>query len=341
MTSRQARLLAATLLGALPASALADQVFLKNGDRISGSIVSASGGKVVVAPDFAPKSKITLAQDDIASFTSPKPILLKLADGTMINQPVERGPDGTVSTAPGGSIAPQPVKIAAVSEINPSTAWSGSVGVNGAYSQSASKSAQLGISADGTKRTDDDRITASAGYFYGEQTQNGVGSVNTNNWNVAGKYDYFISKTWYAYANAKAEGDHVNFLSLRLTPGLGAGYQWIERDDFHLNTEAGASWVYADYSNESAAQKNVAVRLAYHVDKSWDGERYKVFHDLEVLPTVDDIQRFLVNGDAGIRTQLWASMYSELKASVGYDNRPAQGAKAWTSQMTVGVGLTY
>lgn len=327
----------------VPQAGFADQVFLTNGDRISGSIVSADGGKVVITPDFAPKTKITIAQKDISSFTSPKPILLKLTNGTLINQPVVQSAAGTVTTAPpsGAAVAPQPVQVASIAQINPSTAWTGSVGVNGLYTHAATSSASIGLSGDTTRRTDNDRITGNASYFYGQQTTNGVTTENANNWTVEGQYDYFLTKQWYVYATTKAQGDHVNYLTLRLLPGVGVGYQWFDRDDFHLNTEAGPSYVYEQFNNGSPDTHAAAVRISNHIDKSWDADRYKFFNDITLLPTVTSIRNYLVQTDTGLRVQLFAGMYSEVKGEVDYNNHPATGAKNLTTQVTLGVGITY
>jgi len=323
------------------APAMADTIFLKNGDRISGKIVSAAGGKIVVKPDFDKKSTITLVQDEITTFSSPTPVLLKLADGTMINQPVEQGPPGRVRTIAGGTLAPQPVTIAQIAKINPSTAWSGNVGVNGMYSHAAATSATLGLSADGTRSTDTDRITAAGAFNYGEQKTDGVTSTSANNWFAKGQYDYFITPAWYVYANTKFEADHVNQLSFRAIPGAGAGYQWYNQDDFHLSSEAGAAYIYEDYTTNPEADSRAAVRLSYHIDHSWADGRIVVYHDLTVLPSLEQAKDFLVQGDAGLRTSLTHNMYSEVKVNVNYDNDPAPGSQALTSQVLIGLGLTY
>ena len=40
---------------------------------------------------------------------------------------------------------------------------------------------------------------------------------------------------------ARSARDRIAHLDLRVTPGVGAGYQWIERPDFNFSTEAGLS----------------------------------------------------------------------------------------------------
>lgn len=337
------RVLPLALLTALVqiAAAKADVVYLKNGDHITGKIVSAESDKVVITPDFSKSTNLCVAISDIATFTTAEPIILKLKDGTVINQAVQKGKDGEVKTAPGGTLVTQPVALAKIDKINPNTSWTGAVGVNGMYQHSNATTTTLGMSADGVRRTDNDRITANGAYNFGTQKVNGVTTVSSSNWNAEGAYDYFISKTWYSYADMKFGADHVNHLSLRFTPSLGAGYQWVDQADLHFNTEGGLAYIYQDYSTSPKATKDIALRLAYHADKSFDSDRIKLFHDLAFLPSVQNSNVFLVQTDAGVRIALLKSMYSEAKVNINYDNNPPSGTRNTTTQFLMGLGLTY
>ena len=324
---------------------LADEVLLKNGDHITGKIVSATGGKLVVAPDFAKGTTITLSQDDIATFSSPGPITLKLQDGTVSNQPVAKAESGAVQIAPGGTLAPQAVSVAQIKDINPTVphpVWTGSASLNGLYARSDTDTLTVGVAADGTRTTDQDRLTFGGAYNYGRQkTGAGLSTTNANNWFAQAKYDYFITPKFYGYGLARFEADKVNFLDLRAAPGAGVGYQWIARDNFHFSTDAGLSWIYEDYSTKPKSESNLDIRLAYHLDRAWDQGRVKLFHNLAVFPSIEDTSKFLAQADAGVRVSLMGNMYSELKANVTYDNKPAPGARETTSQVLIGVGISY
>ena len=69
------RLLFLTLLGVMVLSgvASADEVYLKNGDRYSGTIVKLTDGKLVLKTDTA--GEVTLSQADIQSLSSAGPLL--------------------------------------------------------------------------------------------------------------------------------------------------------------------------------------------------------------------------------------------------------------------------
>jgi putative salt-induced outer membrane protein YdiY len=324
--------------------ALADEVLLKNGDRITGKIVSATGGKMVVAPDFAKGTTITLSQDDVATFSSSGPITLRLADGAVTRQPVSKADPGAVQLAPEGGAAPQAVGLAEIKEINPTVPhakWVGTASLNGSYARAETDTMTLGGAFDGTRTTEQDRFAFSGAYNYGRQRVDGLSSANANNWFAQGKYDYFFSPKFYGFGLTRVEADRVNLLKLRFSPGGGVGYQWVNRDSLHFNTDAGVSWIYEDYLNKPESDRNISIRLAYHLDKAWQQGRIKVYNDLALIPSLEDQSKFLAQADAGLRVGLVGSMFTELKVNVTYDNRPDPGARDFTSQVLIGLGVSY
>src|SRR5512140_1832937 len=72
-------------------AALADQVVLKNGDRVTGSIVKKDGKTLTIKTDHF--GVVTTAWDQVESITSDKPITVVLQDGNTIQ--------GTLTTAGG------------------------------------------------------------------------------------------------------------------------------------------------------------------------------------------------------------------------------------------------
>lgn len=331
---------------------LADEVLLKNGDRISGKIQSKTDDALVVAPDFASSTTLSIPLDQVSTFSTVEPLVLKLKDGAVLNQvakPAEAGhvalakPEAAQSdAAPSGAPPPEQLSIAEIAKINPEPPrWRGSIGANGLYSRSSNIASQVGFNADAERRTDTDRISLQAGYSYGRQTVDGQTSVSADNWRVLGKYDDFLSPTLYAFGSLTAESDKVNVLRLRVTPSVGAGYQWIDRDDLHFRTEGGGSWLYEDYETDPQALRKTALRLAYSADKTIDDGRIRLVHSFEYMPSTGDWNDYLVNADASMRVALMGSLYSEVKAKLAYDNEPGPTARRTATELRIGMGLTY
>ena len=330
-----------TMLAFCVGLARGDEVLFNNGDRLTGKILSAEEGKLKIKTDVA--GEITVDMKDVKTFTTDEPVTLQLEDGNVIKDKVEAATtQGVVRTGGTGALAAQEVELTLVQRLNPPpTRWTGSFLAGAIISRGNSESENYNVNFDATRRSDDDRLTFSAGYFFGRQTDpdTGIESTTIDNWVLAGKYDYFFNEKWYGYGNARVERDRIAALDLRFTPGVGVGYQWVESADFNFNTEAGLTWVYEDYATGDS-EDHFAARLAYHVDKQVN-EKVKLFHNLEFLPGLEDLDDFNVNSDVGVRVDLREDMFGELKLEWRYDSTPAPGAEKNDLRWVLGVGWAF
>ena len=64
----------------LPAGA--DEVYLANGDRVSGTVISKTGDTLTMKTDFA--GEIVIAWDKVISVSTSAPVVVKLDDATML-----------------------------------------------------------------------------------------------------------------------------------------------------------------------------------------------------------------------------------------------------------------
>jgi hypothetical protein len=317
-----------------------DDIYFKNGDHLSGKILTAADGQITVMSPTIGSVVVNMA--DVKTFSTNEPIKLQMEDGNVINQQVAAGADGTVMTVPGGTIAPQPIPLAHVVKINaPEPTWHGSLVINGSLQQNVTDTESFGAAVNAERRSDNDRLIFDAAYLYGRQKQNGVSTTNEDNWHIDLTYDYFFTKQVFGYGNGRVEQDLVQFLNLRLTPGAGVGYQWVETPTLNFNTTAGMAWVYQDYSTLPTPSEQVSARLAYHVDATLFDSKVKVFNDVQYFPSVQNESDYLVLTTAGIHVTLTKTMFSELKAEVDYNSKPAPGAHRTNTQYILGVGWTF
>src|SRR6204780_4035833 len=88
------------LLSALPA--LADQVVLKNGDRLTGSITKSDGKQLVTKTDYA--GDVTVKFDAIQSITSAGELTVSAGGKTAVGIVTTSGDDVVVATKAGASV---------------------------------------------------------------------------------------------------------------------------------------------------------------------------------------------------------------------------------------------
>jgi putative salt-induced outer membrane protein YdiY len=326
---------------------MADEIFFKNGDRLSGRILRLDDGIMTFRSKALGDVKFNASE--LESFKSDEPLDLRLQDGTTVRGPVVDAKEGEVRISP-KTPAERTVPVKDVLGINTRGGWTGSVlaGLVVARGNSDTENANAEFNIE--RRRLKDRVTAGATYIFGRQRDPETGETTTTaeNWNVRGKYDYFYSPRLYGYANGRVEQDNVANLDLRLTPGVGLGYQFVEREDFKASFEAGLSYVYEKFAAPPEASTTdfrehneyFSARLAYRLEKKL-GDRVTAFHNAEYLPSFHDVDDYLINADGGMRVGLTGQLFVEYKLTLTYDAMPAPGASNTDLRHLVSVGWQF
>lgn len=338
---------ALALLGLAAAGrAAADEIFFKNGDRLTGEIVTMEGGKM----KFKSKTlgELTVPMSELEAFKSDGELDLRLGDGTAARARVEDGATGEVRVAP-GTPGERKIPPQAIRAINPGGGWSGQVLFGGQLARGNTDTESASFNADVERKTDIDRWTAGGTYLFGRQKDQDTGEkvTTTDNWNVRTKYDYFINPQWYAYGNVKVESDEIARLRLRVTPGAGMGYQWTDAPEFKFSTEAGLTYVYERFDPSEEPEDGfrdrreyLGGRLAYKMEGQ-AVENVNWFHNVEYLPSFMDLNDYMVNADLGLRVAMTGSLFLEYKFTFSYDAQPAPGAGNTDLRHLLSIGVRF
>jgi putative salt-induced outer membrane protein YdiY len=329
---------AASLGGSILAgSARADEVVLKNGDTIHGTVGEITGG--VMKFDSPTLGTLSINLSNIKTYKTEKPATLQLKEGQQIVSPIAEGTAAKITTAQGQSLPAGEVKY-----INhPKPAWTGSIIANGVLNRGNTNNETAGVTATATLRREtpliNDRTFLLADYSYGNTGRGGSQTETTDNGDLKGEYDRYWSDQFYGLAVAGLTHDRIAHLDYRLTPGLGVGYQPFEGPKFNLRGEAGVSYLYENYQPGGVDQK-VVLRLAYHVDKKLN-ERVSVFNDVEWLPAFQDPADYVLNADAGFHADITKQFFGELKVVYRRNDRPPVGALKDDLEFVAGLGWKF
>jgi len=275
------------LLTAFPS--FADQVQLKNGDRLTGRFASLSGGTLTWRPAAGGELKINWADvvtidiDDpvYVTLNGMPPILTGVSASTSPGR-VELMPGGPVNLTDiiaisygrggggGGAAATAPV----VSTIT------GGAGAGVITTSGNTKLNSLRLNGDADARMGANRFVAN-----GLVTHSKDNDIETaRNWSLSGRYDRYLTSWLYAEANAVLTNDRFRDIDLRSAYGAGLGLQLLNTPRIKVSGAGGIGEVKQNFRSIPDFKLPGCVRLRVDQDRSHPRSRTALSHRRWLLP---------------------------------------------------------
>jgi putative salt-induced outer membrane protein YdiY len=301
----------------------ADKIILENGDSLTGTIVKAEGGKLILKTDYSTPIEIEMAK--IKKIVSDNPVEVHLTDSEVLKGKLKTSEAGQVGVERTEEKETTTIDWKKVVSINPPPQippkWHGNITL-GANSQKGNTDIKnASVSAEAVKRTERDRFSLRYLFNYAEEDK----KITTRSHYGAMKYDYFFTKKLYGYVGAELLNDKFKDLSLRTIVGPGVGYQIWEDAIKSLQVEAGVS-----YTNENRREGE---------DKSWISARlggilsYNIFNFVTfsdrfvIYPNLEHSGEFQLRNEAALTKSLGSRWALRLANIIEHDSDPTPGFK--------------
>ncbi len=298
----------------------ADQVELKNGDRLSGAVVKYTGETLVFTTPYA--KEIPIAWAEVATLTTDTPYWVKLTSGEYVSARFAPRADGVYleSEAVEGA---RPVALAEVVTIGipPGARWSADAKVIVNGSEGNTQTFTFGAAAEAFRETDDDRLRF--GGLIARESKDDEDTVkNTRGW---GYYDYHLTDHWDLGAFVTLEYDRFKDLDLRTMVGAGPGYRFIDTKTMLFRVHAGVAYVNENFSEQSDRDYITGV---VGDELRWTISETQSFYQLlDVFPSFEEGKDVLLHAEVGFRQSLMKGIFVELALLDDFDNLPAEGRK--------------
>jgi putative salt-induced outer membrane protein YdiY len=319
--------------------ALADEILLANGDRLTGKIVRKESDTIVLSTSYA--GDVTIRWADIRRITADEPVAVYFEDGSKLTGTVQPAGDGMVIVT-SGELASDPTPLAKLRFINPSAEVSGEGAkvtghINAGLSSSSgnTQAKKFFLDTEGLIRSRDDR------YTFGARALNSYdrGTETESSWLAYGKYDRFFTKKWYGYVNSDFENDKFKDIRLRSTVGLGSGYQFFESEKTNLSLESGLTYVQTNFIvGEDEAYPAVRWALKYdHLLFS----KLRFFHAHEAYVGLESNDQMFVRSQTGLRVPLMDRLNATAQYNVDWENTPTEGRVKTDKTLLLTLGYTW
>ena len=344
-------LLSATLFtGALRA----DEVKLKNGDRLTGTIMKSDAKVLAMKSEFA--GDVSIKWEAITSIQSAQPLYFALKDGETIA--------GTVATSEGkfvvttknaGTVTASKDSVVAVRNGAEQTAfnteidrlrnphltdfWSGFLDTGLSLTRGNSDTLNFNLSGQAVRKTSRDTITAYANSIF---ANNGTAGPTTTTANAIGgglRVDLNVSDRLFVFGFTDFYHNQFQQLDLRNVLGGGLGYHVINTKPTTFDVYGGGAFNQSYYSTP-LTQKTGEIMVGEYLTHAMSN-RMTFTERFELFPNVSDVGQYRYTFDAHAVTKLKSWLGWQISFGDIYVSNPPPTTKGNDLTLSTGLRLTF
>ncbi|MDQ6760094.1 MAG: DUF481 domain-containing protein [Acidobacteriota bacterium] len=328
---------------------LADQITLKNGDVITGTIIKKDGGKLTMKSEFL--GEVTMPWEAITALRSDAPVTVVLPGGHDVSGKVTT--QGNQIQIDGGGV-PQTASLAEVSGIRDTAEqrkyerlvapgwldlWAGSFDLGFALARGNARTRILTTAFSAARVTRKDKTTVRFAQIDSSATLNGRNSATANAARGGIAYEHKLKPRLFLTAFNDYEYDQFQNLDLRFVAGGGLGFHLLKRERASLDVSGGG-----DYSREtfgtglsrSSAEAYWGDEVTYKFSRATAiTQSFRMFNNLTRTG------EYRVNFDASAVTTLRKWLSWQMTASDRYLSAPVIGHERNDILLSTGLRATF
>ena len=269
----------------------ADEVYLKNKDKISGEIIEEDEDSVSVKTEAM--GVISIRKDFVDSITSPDRAAKKDEEEEKTQKP----------------------------EIS----WQREISAGYNTSRGNTRNEQFSLNAfvnRNRKHVDEWTFKGNMYYFEAEK------KMDSQKWYGMGRYAFSFGprKAWYNFYRLEADHDRFAEVYYRAIPASGVGYWFFDLPETKLLAEVGLGLEYTDYYGDKKNTSNlVAVPRLFYEQELF--KRAKFTQDIYVYPALTDSGAYRVHSESAFTLSINDKLGLRLSLIDDYNSDPPEDTK--------------
>ena len=350
--------LAATFL--LSPCVFADQITLKNGDRLTGDIVRSDDKTLVIQSEFA--GEVTLQWAAVDAIVAAQTLHVGLKDGQTVvgtlaakdgNFQLRTKDAGTVVTAKDSIVVMRSDKEQAAYDAimfrlqhpHLTDYWGGYFDAGLSTTRGNSDTLSFVLGAQAIRETQNDKITVHMNSIYAKNTVAATLTTPTTSATTAHainggiRADLNFTPKMFGFAFTDFEFDQFQMLDLRNVLGGGMGYHAIKTKRTVFDLSGGAAYDQAYYSTGTTI-KSAEIVLGEQFSYQISG-RSSFSEQLQFFPNVSHTGQYRGVFDTTVTTKLNSWLNWQASFQDRYVSNPIPGIKNNDLLLSTGLRLTY
>jgi putative salt-induced outer membrane protein YdiY len=352
--------LIAVVLGVLALSASADQLTLKNGDKLTGTIVKSDAKTLLIKTEFA--GDVTVQWDAVTSIQAAQPLHVDLKDGqTVVGTVVTTDGKLDVTTKTAGEVtAPKDAVVAVRNDEeqkaydaqmerlrNPHLTdfWTGLLDTGLSVTRGNSATIAYNLAAKAVRETTRDKITVYSAAVYASDDTTPPSRTTAHAIRGGIRGDFNVSEKVFVFGFTDFEYDQFQNLDLRNVLGGGLGYHVIKSKNTTFDVFGGADFQQEYFSADPTfptglTRKTGEIVLGEELDTKL-GPRTTVSEKLSLFPNISNGGDFRLQFDATAATKLKSWLAWQVTYSDRYLSNPLPGFKTNDVLLSTGLRLSF
>jgi len=312
-----------------------DEIILKNGTRVLGTITFMDEKKLRMKTTYA--DKLIIKWDKVDQIYSHEPLSVEV-----VEKDGDPDGDGFFKTYKINSNSLQDnesFSLDRVEGINlPDYRYKGGLDIGGNRTKGNSEATAFNASTNGKFWTDRHRA-----FLFGRYAlASADGENEAKNARGGLRYDYRFTKRFFATADEFLEYDKFQGLDIRSSTTVGLGYQVFDMDSHHLSGTIGPGYVYQKFKEEGTTRT-----ATFSWSVLWDYEvitdRLRIFHRQKGYRDLggDGSTAVRLTAEQGARLELIGDLYFKLAFDYRYNSDPEPGKKKSDRTLIWALGYTF
>jgi len=318
----------------LSVTAQADQIRMKNGDVITGTVKKIESSKLFIEPAYGSEFSVDLAE--VVSIDAETMFEVELDDGSKLDAQFSGGSEGQQTLLVDGS--QQQVQMTDLAAAAEPAAWYDRVShvdVNMTWNDGNTDSTNNLIFADTRVRLGDHRHEGALTIRRDKTDGDFVKKQDL----LSYSYNWLFDDPWYTGATASYERDPIKDLDHRYTLGAVLGRDLINDSRRFLTASVGLGYSEEKIDGVVESGGTGLWKLIYEHDFR-DGD-LAFFHNQNLSYNFYGDKNKILKTNTGFRFDIISDVYTSISLRWDYESDPGTDAKKSDTTLAIGVGATF
>jgi len=333
---------------------MADQVVLKNGDRITGKIVRSDAKTVVLKTDYA--GELSIDRTQVVSFAADELLHVQLKDRTVVGK-VSPAAEGAVEikTGEGTSFRAPLADVLALRTAGEQRAWereqervnnprlndfwSGFVALSFAGSAGNAKTSSIATAASASRQAGKNKMGLYFNQVYASQSNVAPFGATANRISGGYRIDRDVNGKMFVFGTSDFDYDKFMDLDLRSVLGGGLGYHIWRSNSGFWDFNAGGVYNREKFGTglvRNSGEVLLGEESAHKVLKS-----VKLYQKLILYPNITTTGEYRMNFDAGASMPVFKWLEWNIGFSDRYLSNPIFGKRSNDLLYTTGIRFSF